>query len=253
MKKFKGYLPLALLALVAVTMAAGVNGVFNSVNSALGYKVAGGAGTAGYALCSNGSIYNTACPIPGAATLYYQTVDSAGVAQTQRSALDFSSRFTLTDSASPSKTIADLALTGTAGTYASPSSVTTDAYGRVTAITAGSAGTPYSCSGSYPTETCYEIEPSGKITAEGHITVTFPSGTLATGSIAYPVTFTNIPRLVITANDNADSNNNFNVWANSGSTSGSSVSVRCAVNIGGSGCSGSLSSTVALSWVATGK
>jgi len=33
----------------------------------------------------------------------------------------------------------DLALAGTAGTYAYPSSVTTDAYGRVTAVTAGSA------------------------------------------------------------------------------------------------------------------
>ena len=33
----------------------------------------------------------------------------------------------------------DLALAGTAGTYAYPASLTTDAYGRVTAITAGSA------------------------------------------------------------------------------------------------------------------
>jgi hypothetical protein len=113
MKKFKGYLPLALLALAAITMAAGVNGVFNSVNSALGYKVAGGAGTTGQALCSNGTIFNTACPIPGAATLYYQTVDSAGVAQTQRSALDFGSEFTLSDSASPSKTSVGLVVTQT--------------------------------------------------------------------------------------------------------------------------------------------
>ena len=47
-------------------------------------------------------------------------------------------RVTSTGGATPQ---IDLATAGTAGTYASPSSVTTDAYGRVTAITAGSAPT----------------------------------------------------------------------------------------------------------------
>ena len=47
-------------------------------------------------------------------------------------------RITSTGGATPQ---IDLATAGTAGTYASPSSVTTDAYGRVTAITAGSAPT----------------------------------------------------------------------------------------------------------------
>lgn len=216
---------IGLVVVCALFMAAGVNGVFNNVtangtiNSVGGYKFAGGAGIAGQALCSNGTVFNTLCS-PGQ---FYQTVDSAGVAQTQRAALDFGSQFVLSDSASPSKTSVAL------------------------------AGTPYSCSGSYPTETCYEVGPSGKITASGHITVTFPSGTLATGSVSYPVTFTNIPALLLTAVDNADGSNNFDVWGNSGSTSGSSVSVRCAVNIGGSGCSGSLASTVAISWMAVGK
>jgi len=40
----------------------------------------------------------------------------------------------------------DLSTAGTAGTYASPSSITTDAYGRVTAVTAGTAGAPLSAS-----------------------------------------------------------------------------------------------------------
>jgi hypothetical protein len=263
MRKFKGYLPLALLVLAAVTLAAGVNGVFNnvtangSVNSAGGHKVAGGAGTSGYALCSNGSVYNTACPIPGAATLYYQHMNANGTPMNQRQALNFSPLFVLGDSASPDQTNVGLNKPGT-GVYVASYAATV---GTSTALAAfdgngnltPSSSTPYNCSGSYPNETCYEIEPSGKIIAEGHITVTFPSATMATGSITYPVVFTNIPRLLITANDNADGTNNFNVWSNSGSTSGSNVSVRCAVNIGGSGCAGSLSSTVPLSWVATGK
>jgi hypothetical protein len=65
--KFVG-LALGLVALIAITMAAGVNGVFNSVNSALGYKVAGAAGTSGQALCSDGTLYDTPCTIPTALT-----------------------------------------------------------------------------------------------------------------------------------------------------------------------------------------
>jgi hypothetical protein len=48
-------------------------------------------------------------------------------------------RFGVTDNGAGATYVLDLALTGTAGTYAYPSSVTTDAYGRVTAITAGTA------------------------------------------------------------------------------------------------------------------
>lgn len=48
-------------------------------------------------------------------------------------------RFAVTDNGAGNTYVLDLALTGTAGTYAYPSSMTTDAYGRVTAITAGSA------------------------------------------------------------------------------------------------------------------
>jgi hypothetical protein len=50
----------------------------------------------------------------------------------------------------------DLATAGTAGTYAYPSSVTTDAYGRVTSVTAGSAPpTPPSPASSVVTETSF--------------------------------------------------------------------------------------------------
>lgn len=48
-------------------------------------------------------------------------------------------RFAITDNGAGATYVLDLALAGTAGTYAYPSSLTTDAYGRVTAVTAGSA------------------------------------------------------------------------------------------------------------------
>ena len=48
-------------------------------------------------------------------------------------------RFAITDNGAGSTYVLDLALAGTAGTYAYPASLTTDAYGRVTAVTAGSA------------------------------------------------------------------------------------------------------------------
>jgi len=48
-------------------------------------------------------------------------------------------RFAVTDNGAGATYVLDLALTGTAGTFAYPASLTTDAYGRVTAVTAGSA------------------------------------------------------------------------------------------------------------------
>lgn len=58
---------------------------------------------------------------------------------TQERVLAPTARFAVTDGGANGNYTLDLALAGTAGTYAYPSSVTTDAYGRVTAIAAGSA------------------------------------------------------------------------------------------------------------------
>jgi hypothetical protein len=176
--KFAG-LALGLVALLAITTAAGVNGKFNSVTSALGYQVAGAAGSSGQALCSDGTRYDTPCTIPA-------------------------------------------------------------------------SGVPRTCSGSYPNESCYHVLGDGTIEAWGHLTVTFPSGTLATGSITYPNTggnaFTVVPVLTLTPNDNADGDNSFTAWGSSPLTTGTGIKVRCAVNVGGSGCSGSLASTVPIAW-----
>ncbi len=218
--KFAGVV-LGLVVLLAITTAAGVNGIFNSVNSDLGYKVAGGAGSAGQALCSNGTLFNTPCSITSP---FYQTVDSAGVAQTQRAALDFSSQFTLSDSASPSKTIVAL------------------------------AGTARTCTGSYPDFSCYKIASDGTIEEWGSFTSTTYNGAwVSVTSLTFPYAFTTTPSLTLTIANFADGTNQDSQTAfHTGlSTTGASIVARCPVNIGGSGCSGS-ANAVPINWQALG-
>ena len=54
-----------LVVAAALLMAAGVNGVFNSVNATAGYEVAGSAGSSGQALCSDGTYFDTPCSLSG--------------------------------------------------------------------------------------------------------------------------------------------------------------------------------------------
>lgn len=109
-----------------------------AVNANTGYRVNGSGGTLGQALCSDGTYLDAFCTfLTSLPTIYYQTVQSNGTNQTQRSNLNFSSAFALTDSASPSRSTVDLATTVTPATCANPSSVVYDAYGRITSCTAG--------------------------------------------------------------------------------------------------------------------
>jgi hypothetical protein len=81
----KRYLPVILLASCMLLVAAGVNGIFNTVTSTHGYQVAGSAGTSGQGLCSDGTYYNTPCSVFGSP--FYQTVLNGGLtsgAVTQR-------------------------------------------------------------------------------------------------------------------------------------------------------------------------
>ena len=87
--KFAG-LALGMVALIAINLQAipiGVKGVFNSVNSALGYEVAGAAGTLGQALCSDGTRFNTPCtlPAPPSGTDYYFTFNGCTMTVTGNS------------------------------------------------------------------------------------------------------------------------------------------------------------------------
>jgi len=87
-----------------------------------GYGLAGGGGGGGGA--------------PVNATYLVLSLDATLTDERQFSP---TARFAITDNGAGATYVLDLALAGTAGTYAYPSSLTTDAYGRVTAVTAGSA------------------------------------------------------------------------------------------------------------------
>jgi len=77
--------------------------------------------------------------ISGTPTIYYQTVEAAGAAVAQQPILNFDS--SLSTTAATGQTNVGLPSVGTAGTYANPSSITTDSKGRITSITAGGTST----------------------------------------------------------------------------------------------------------------
>ena len=91
-----------------------------TVNASTGFRISSAA-PSNHILVGNGTNYVDSATLPSSAlptaTLYYQTVDLSGAAQTQRLALNFNSAlFTAADSASPSRTNIGLNTTGT-GTY----------------------------------------------------------------------------------------------------------------------------------------
>jgi hypothetical protein len=83
-KWLSGGMGIAIVAVCALALAA-VPGFFSTVNVTTGFTVAGGAGTAGQALCSDGTYYDTPC---GGGAVYYQTIDVAGTPQAQAPTLN---------------------------------------------------------------------------------------------------------------------------------------------------------------------
>lgn len=119
------------------TLAVTGNATAPIFNAATGYQL-GGAAPLNHILLGNGTNYVDATSVPASAlpTFYYQTVAANAATQTQRPVLNFASRFTVTDSASPAETTVDLPTTVTAGSCVR-CSITVDAYGRTTALSTG--------------------------------------------------------------------------------------------------------------------
>jgi hypothetical protein len=114
-----------------------------AINASGGYIYNGGMGVAtGNCLVAGSDSYKTFTPGACATlpTLYYQTMQQAGTNEPQRAKLNFGSTLTVADDPSNGRTTVSLPNLGAAGTYSFPSSITTDAYGRITSITGSGSG-----------------------------------------------------------------------------------------------------------------
>jgi hypothetical protein len=98
-------------------------------------------------------------------------------------------------------------------------------------------------------------DPTGTITEHGFIIVTQTGATVATSTITFPLTFPNVFEslvLSVGAPPAGGGEDALTAYATSAGASGSGVTLRCAVNIGGSGCS-SIGTGIPVFWIAIGR
>lgn len=218
------------------------------INSSGGYLY-NGAAPNNHLLCGNGTAYVDCATIPSSAIsgIFYQTVDEAGTPLTQRSVLNFDGTVVASDSSSPARTNVGLPNKGTAGVYTSPVSITFDAQGRETAITAGSA-----VSRTCPTSaSCYIVQPDGTIIEWG-VVPGCGAGGACSSTITFPLAFTTTTNLSIVGSCN-DAQGNCIAHpqvASSWSTTGFSMQFAPVVFVGGAGSN--LDGNETAGWTAIG-
>lgn len=157
--------PLGILVTVAVAIAS-VPGFFTQVDSTNGYTVAGGAGTSGQALCSDGTRFDTPCTPAGTGiTALTGPVTASGTGSV----------------------VSTITPTGvTAASYIS-ANITVNAAGQIT--TAASGFSSGNNSNGYWTE-----DASGHIHQWG-----FFSGATTGSAVSFPVAFTNASSVSVVA------------------------------------------------------
>lgn len=220
-----------------------------AVNASGGFIFNGGIGvTTGNCLLAGSDTYHT-FNVPGncvtsSPTLYYQTAQAATVSLAQQGKLNFLATLSATNNVGNGSTDVGLPNVGTAGTYASPSSITFDAQGRETAVVPSSAAARVCNSNG-----CYRIDSDGTITSWGIATgCATTNGNICTVSVTYPHGYTTASSISITTSVL----NWGNCHANPGAigTSGFTFSYMASLFIGGSGanCPGSQTGP----WIAVG-
>lgn len=172
-----------------------------AINASGGFIVNGGAGvTPGRCLAADSDSAHTfrvVVPCVGSIpTVFYQTMKQNGTPVTQRSSMSFSGNFVVVDGSG--QTNVDLFPVGTAGTYVSPSSITFDAYGRETAVTASSAVNT-TCSGTSIPWGCYRVEADGTTEEWGVSTAVGTGSDQNTVAITFPLTLSNTNNLSFVA------------------------------------------------------
>lgn len=233
-----------------------------AINASGGFIYNGGTGiTPGNCLAADTDEFHTfrvVVPCVGSIpTVFYQTMLANGSALPQEHRLNFASRFTATDTPFTTSTTVDLATVGTAGTYTSPSSFTTDLYGRVSAVTASSAINTTCTSTSIPWG-CYRIEADGTITEWG-VSAAFATGSDQEAvSITFPLAFANTNNLefdalpdncVDTCGGTTPKNPTTMTPTGPATTTGITLVITGVVPTGGGG--GTVNNTVHANWRAT--
>jgi hypothetical protein len=145
-----------------------------------GLTITGSGGTVNQGLCSNGTTVGSFCNfLLSSTSFFYQTVDLNTVAQTQRSALNFNSYFTASDSASPSRTTIGLQTTGSEGKLVTAAAAGTSGNCALWDASGGIGDATVPCALSVVQKNCLSVSCAGGST--------YVSGTTYTNSSGVPV------------------------------------------------------------------